>query len=160
MKRDEPQSFRDVFITLRGVSVRIITTILFCLGTYFAILAWVPLFAPIGIILSDYKYGPTDIWVSILGSLLSVSGYWIWLGWLVRSWKQQYLFLTPKSFWLLAAVNHLGWLLYSLIPGGLLSAMVPNSFTFSWLTGNLYLSLLMVVFNPDKDLKRKVRENH
>lgn len=155
MKQDEPHNLREVFIKLRGSCVRIITAILFCFGIYFALIAWIPLIAPIGMIFPRYEYTGRDIWVSLLGSLLSATGYWVWLGWLIRSWRQKYLLLSPRAFWLLAAANHLGWLLYSLFPDGFLCNLHRSSFSYAWLIGNLYISLLIFILNPDKNLKSK-----
>jgi hypothetical protein len=93
-------------------AMRITTAILFVVGIYWALFAWILLGGPLGALMPRYQYTDKDVYLSIFGALLSATGYWIWLGWLIRSLRKQYLFLSPRAFWMLAAANHLGWMLY------------------------------------------------
>jgi hypothetical protein len=140
----------------REKTMRIITAILFVAGIFWALFAWLPLSSPIGMFFPIYKYTTKDIWISLLGALLAATGYWIWLGWLVRSLAQRYLLLSPRTFWILVALNHLGWMLSESIPGSFLSYMNLWSFGNIWLITVFFIAILICAINPDKDLKVKL----
>jgi len=86
-----------------------IVAILFVLGCVWALLAWMVVLMPIGILMPKYQYQSHDVAFSLLGSILSLVGYWIWFGWGFR-WKTgRYPLVSEKSFWAISFVTHIFW---------------------------------------------------
>ena len=141
--------------------MRVFTGILFCIGAIWAAFAWVLLFGPSGIFMPRYEFTSKDIGLSLLGALLSATGYWIWFGWLSRSWKQYYLSLSPKSFWILVTLNHAGWLLFGYFSGGEWFAHQGGflgTFRNVWLIGNILVGTFVLVLRIDEGLTKRSTE--
>ena len=109
--------------------MKTIVAILFILGCGWAFLAWMVVLLPIGIIILEYSYQLHDIAFSLLGSALSLVGYWIWFGWGFR-WKTgRYPVVSAKTFWTISLVTHILWALA--IPFG-----YKETITEFWLHGD------------------------
>lgn len=90
-------------------NMKTIVAILFVLGCGWALLAWMVVLLPIGILMPEYRYQSHDIVFSLQGSALSIVGYWIWFGWGFR-WKTgRYPIVSAKLFWTIALLTHILW---------------------------------------------------
>ena len=86
-----------------------LVAILFILGIGWALLAWIIVLTPIGIIMPEYKFQSGDVAFSILGASLSIIGYWIWFGWGFYLRTGRYPLTSSRQFWSVSLAIHVLW---------------------------------------------------
>jgi len=89
--------------------MKLAVAILFVLGIGWALLAWMVVLLPMGIVMPEYRYQSHDIAFSLIGSFLALIGYWIWFGWGVRWMTGRYPLVSARSFWTISLLNHALW---------------------------------------------------
>jgi hypothetical protein len=94
------------------VLLRFVFGVLFLAGIFFAAFAWILIPLPIGILLPQYRFTPRDTALSLSGSILSLSGYFVWINWLVYAWSGRFVLQSEKTVQWIAIANSLGWLFY------------------------------------------------
>ena len=83
--------------------------VLFIVGIYYAIFVW--MFIPMlsGIFMPEYDYQFNDIFFSVGGSINSLIGYYVWIGWAYFYFRARFPFVSSKTFWSISVVNHISW---------------------------------------------------
>ncbi|MFN7893434.1 MAG: hypothetical protein ACK5OC_24290 [Pirellula sp.] len=94
------------------VLLRVVFGMLFLAGIFFAAFAWILIPLPIGILLPQYRFTPRDTALSLSGSILSLSGYFVWINWLVYAWSGRFVLQSEKTVQWIAIANSLGWMFY------------------------------------------------
>lgn len=89
--------------------MKAVAAILFILGCGWALLAWMVVLLPVGILMPEYRYQSHGIAFSLIGSLLALLGYWIWFGWGFRWRKGRYPLVSDRQFWMISLTAHLLW---------------------------------------------------
>lgn len=125
--------------------MKILSLLLFILGVIWAYCCLGFLTAPFGLIWDAIK--GKDNWgiswphylLFILLFLNSLSGYWIWWGWLHYFRKERYLGSSRKKFWSISLANHASWiLLLPLVFGCIsISESKPTNLAQTWSAGLL-----------------------
>ena len=133
--------------------MRTLTAILFVLGCGWALVAWVVVVLPVGILLPPYRYTPHDTAFSIAGSILALIGYWIWFGWGFR-WKTgRYPMVSQGTFWMISLCIHLVWAFA--LPFGCKESFEKfwshgHTLPFrSWILINIIISIIALLMGPE-----------
>jgi hypothetical protein len=85
---------------------------LFLAGIFFAAFVWILIPIPIGILQPQYRFTTRDTALSLCGSILSLSGYFVWINWLVYAWSGRFVLRSEKKVQGIAIANSLGWLFF------------------------------------------------
>ena len=109
-----------------------------CAGALFA-------FGQVMYLIDGIRYidTPKELLKTVYLAVLFLSGYWIWFGWLLYTFKQRFPWVSPRTFWIVSLVHHTVWLLL-MIPedvwgGGDDPWLVP-----AWLIANLVIATVFV----------------
>ena len=94
------------------VLLRVVFGMLFLAGIFFAAFVWILIPIPIGILQPQYRFTPRDTALSLCGSILSLSGYFVWINWLVYAWSGRFVLRSEKKVQGIAIANSLGWLFF------------------------------------------------
>ncbi len=70
---------------------------LFLAGIFFAAFAWILIPLPIGILLPQHRYSLRDIAPTLSGSILSLSGYFVWINWLVCAGNGRFVLRSEQT---------------------------------------------------------------
>lgn len=92
--------------------LRILFGVLFLIGCYFAAFAWFLVLTPIGIFQSEYRYSWHDVFVSLTGCILAITGYFLWASWLSFAVRGRFILISAMATQLVAIANHLGWIVF------------------------------------------------
>jgi len=130
--------------TMRSVSV-----ILFACGIFFALFVWMLIPTPIAIFLPWHRFQMFDIILSISGSILAVSGYFIWIGWILFAVDGRYAFLKyEEDFQVISIVHHVGWLaFFPYMRRGTLTEFAMNlTPIFMWIVINILIAVCAFIY--------------
>jgi len=117
-------------------------------GCWFAMFVWVLVFTPIGIIQPQYAYTFRDVFLSVLGCGLALSGYFVWLNWLAFATSGRFFGASPVTVQAVSFFHHLAWFVFFGVANGEApwetAAEMP--LTTVWLTVNVLVALVAGLF--------------
>lgn len=124
-------------------------------GCFFSLFAWVFIPLPIGILMPEYQFTMRDSVLSVIGSILAISGYFVWLSWAHFLFKARFPILSPVAFSLLVLANHVGW--FIVLPfirhQNVLGLCLDLPLVVSWIILNSSIGLVMLVhFNLEQSV--------
>ena len=64
---------------------------------------------PMGIVMPEYQYQAHDVGFSLVGAVLALVGYWIWIGWGMRWRTGRYPLVSGRRFWTISLLCHALW---------------------------------------------------
>jgi hypothetical protein len=91
--------------------MRLVTAILFLLGCFWALICWAFVISPVGILIPGYEFQAHDVVSSLVASILSIVGYFVWFGWGFYWKNNRFPLVTKSTFWAISLAVHLLWLL-------------------------------------------------
>ena len=94
------------------VLLRYVFGMLFLVGISFAAFAWILILLPIGIALPQNQFTQRDVVLSLSGAILSLSGYFVWINWLVYAGNGRFVLRSEKTVQWIAIANSVGWLFF------------------------------------------------
>lgn len=103
----------NIFKSSEGSSrkMKSVTIILFLLGCFWALICWAFVISPIGIFDPSYRFQTHDVFSSLLVSVLSIVGYYVWFGWGFYWKKNRFPWVTVSQFWTISLLVHVLWFL-------------------------------------------------
>ncbi len=135
------------------VPVRVLFGILAVLGAFYALFAWPLILTPIGIFIPAYQYQRDDTIFSISGSLLAISGYFVWASWIAIAFRGRSFLRLEWPTQLVSLINHLGWLVFLPFLRGeyIWDVIVAIPGPSLWLIGNIVVAGLSLVMMRNLD---------
>jgi|GEM_PF-1086631 len=135
---------------LRGrfpIPLRAMFGLLGIFGCVFATLAWILIPIPIGIFIPKYQFTFADIVESIAGSLLSITGYFVCVSWLLIATRGRSILRSEEVTQWVSIANHFGWLtLFPFLRRETLWQMFVSNPTLSiWLLANIVIAVACVI---------------
>jgi hypothetical protein len=121
---------------------------LFLVGIFFAAFAWILIPLPIGILLPQYRFTLRDIALSLSGAILSLSGYFVWINWLVYAGNGRFVLRSEKTVQWIAIANSLGWLFFLpyLRNENLFQVAEGIPLVFAWIILNLCVATCCLLY--------------
>ncbi len=128
--------------------MKIVTIMLFLLGCFFALICWAFVISPIGILIPSYKFQAHDVASSLLASILSIVGYFVWFGWGFYWKHSRFPLVTKSTFWGISLAVHLLWLfafpfLLKMSYGVLLEDLAMTTY-LGWIASNILIAVVFV----------------
>ncbi len=93
-------------------ALRILFGLLFLVGFFFAAFAWLLVLTPIGIFQPERQYRSEDVFLSLTGCTLAITGYFLWASWLCFAVRGRFILRSEMATQFIAVANHLGWILF------------------------------------------------
>lgn len=139
--------------------MRILTGILFTIGIYFAIFAWIGIWASFSLFQSNHGFELSEAILILMWGITSFVGYYVWINWGYFTFRAKFILVSWRKFWLVSFIQHTAWLfIFPQLAGQSIFEYLIDAETFwwnLWILGNIIVSLTCVFRPPFPAIRRE-----